>query len=208
MCTALVQAKFTDKNVKLLDLSGTQAVVLLAFNEGPVAVTELQEITGLSDTELKKALISLSIPQQQILKIVDSDEAPKMSEGEGIPMSKKKSIKMNFTKSDQFQVNKGFRSNKKRIQVNSSLQKKEQRQDSDSIHEKVLNERKYHIDAVVVKTMKGRKTLSETELMTEIIRLLKFPCDIDTIQKRIKGLIEGQYMRIDDNDSKMYHYIA
>ena len=110
-------------------------------------------------------------------------------------MSKKKSIKMNFTKNDKFQVNFSFRNNKKRIQVNSSLQKKEQRQDSDSIHEKVLNERKYNIDAVIVKTMKGRKSLIENELMTEIIRLLKFPCDIDTIHKRIKGLIEGQYMR-------------
>lgn len=33
MCTALVQAKFKAKNVKLLDLSGTQALVLLAFND-------------------------------------------------------------------------------------------------------------------------------------------------------------------------------
>ena len=77
--------------------------MLLAFNDGEISVTKLQEITGLEDNELKKALISLSIPQQQILKIVDSDEAPKMSEGgETLPMSKKKSIKMNFTKNDKF----------------------------------------------------------------------------------------------------------
>ena len=109
MCTALIQAKFSEKNVKLLDLSGTQAVVLLAFNDGEISVSSLQEITGLEDNELKKALISLSIPQQQILKIVDSDQAPKMTEGgETLPMSKKKSIKMNFTKNDKFMVNLSF----------------------------------------------------------------------------------------------------
>jgi hypothetical protein len=180
----------------------------LAFNDGELSVTQLQTITGLDDSELKKALISLSMPQQQILKMVDSEEAPTIHESGDMPMSKKKSIKMNFSKNDKFQVNFGFKNNKKRIQVNSSLQKKEQRQDSDQIHEKVLNERKYHIDAVVVKTMKGRKTLTENELLTEIIRLLKFPCDIPTIQKRIKGLIDGQYMRIDEKDHKIYHYIA
>jgi cullin-4 len=93
-----------------------------------------------------------------------------------------------------------FRSNKKRIQVNSTLVKKENRQDSDAIHEKVLAERKYFIDAAAVKTMKGRKTLREAELMTEIIRLVKFPCDVETIKHRITLLIEGQYIRIDDDD--------
>mmetsp|Transcript_3552 Transcript_3552/g.6045 ORF Transcript_3552/g.6045 Transcript_3552/m.6045 type:complete len:227 (-) Transcript_3552:384-1064(-) len=33
MCTAVVEAKFGPKNSKLLDISGTQALVLLAFNE-------------------------------------------------------------------------------------------------------------------------------------------------------------------------------
>lgn len=34
--------------------------------------------------------------------MVDKDEAPKISEGEGKAMTKSKSIKMNFTKSDKF----------------------------------------------------------------------------------------------------------
>lgn len=123
-------------------------------------------------------------------------------------MSKTKSIKKTISKQDRFEVNLKFRSNKKRIQVNTTLVKKENRQDSDAIHEKVLAERKYFIDAAVVKTMKGKKTLREPELMTEVIRLLKFPCDVDTIKTRIGLLIEGQYIRLDDKDHKLYHYIA
>lgn len=72
----------------------------------------------------------------------------------------------------------------------------------------MLAERKYFIDAAVVKTMKGKKTLREAELMTEVIRLLKFPCDVDTIKTRIGLLIEGQYIRVDHKDQKLYHYIA
>ena len=33
MCTCLMEAKINAKTTKLLDLSGTQAVILLAFNE-------------------------------------------------------------------------------------------------------------------------------------------------------------------------------
>jgi hypothetical protein len=66
--TALIQAKFNPKNVKLFDLGGTQAIVLLAFNElegenPSLSYEQLLEITGLNDSELKKTIITLSISQ-------------------------------------------------------------------------------------------------------------------------------------------------
>ena len=33
MCTAQIEATFAPKNVKLLELSGIQAIVLLSFND-------------------------------------------------------------------------------------------------------------------------------------------------------------------------------
>ena len=68
-------------------------------------------------------------------------------------------------------------SNKKRIQVNTTLVKKENRQDSDAIHDKVLAERKDFIDAAVVKTMKGKKTLKlslQTSIFSETILTTMF----------------------------------
>ena len=35
MCTCLIEAKINPKTTKLFDLSGTQAIILLAFNELP-----------------------------------------------------------------------------------------------------------------------------------------------------------------------------
>lgn len=78
MCTALIQAKFKPKNIKLLDLSGTQALILLAFNDAKrqmilqaesegkeakeveemtdriLSFDQLQSATGLEDEELRK----------------------------------------------------------------------------------------------------------------------------------------------------------
>lgn len=67
MCTALIQAKFSKTNTKLLDLSGTQALVLLAFNSidnrngESLTLESIVETTGLQLPELKKQLISLSM---------------------------------------------------------------------------------------------------------------------------------------------------
>lgn len=91
MCTALVKATFKPKNIKLLDLSGTQALVLLAFNDAKrlmeaqeeppknpddriLSFDQLQSATGLDDEELRKQLISLSMLEHQVLVVVDNEQ--------------------------------------------------------------------------------------------------------------------------------------
>jgi hypothetical protein len=44
-----------------------------------------------------------------------------------------------------------------------------------------LNDRKLYIDAAVVKTMKAKKTLKNNELIAEVIKYLRFPCEIEHI---------------------------
>lgn len=122
-------------------------------------------------------------------------------------MSKKKSVKKNITKADKFIVNRAFKSKMKRIQVNS-LQKKETRADSDAVHDKVLQDRKLYVDAAIVKTMKARKKMKQNELIAEVIRMTRFPCEVETILQRIKALIETEYMEPDKSDEKVYHYLA
>ena len=107
---------------------------------------------------------------------------------------KSKVIKKNIANEDKFSVNLNFRSKFRRIQINA-IQKKETRQDSEAVHDKVLQDRKYCIDAAVVKVMKGRKTLKQNDLLQEVIRLTRFPCEIDTIMSRIKQLIFGKTNR-------------
>jgi hypothetical protein len=46
------------------------------------------------------------------------------------------------------------------------------------VHERVLSDRKFMIDAAIVRTMKARRTVPHNELVTEVIRLVRFPLDI------------------------------
>ena len=80
----------------------------------------------------------------------------------------KKSIKKTITKDDIFQVNLKFRSQMKRITINS-IQKKESKKDSESVHQRVLADRKFFIDAAVVKTLKTKKSIRHNELVQEVI---------------------------------------
>ncbi len=76
------------------------------------------------------------------------------------------------------------------------------------MHEKVIQDRKYLIDAAVVRTMKARVKLSHNDLVTEVVRLVRFPLDISILKQRIEILIDGDYMRRDDKDTNIYHYVA
>ena len=71
-----------------------------------------------------------------------------------------------------------------------------------------MQDRKIYIDAAVVKTMKGRKTMKHNELIAEVMRLTRFPCEQEMITQRIRHLIEAEYMEPDAKDPKVYHYKA
>ena len=70
----------------------------------------------------------------------------------------------------------------------------------------VLENRKFYLDSIIVKTMKGRKTLRHNDLVAEVLRMTRFPCEMETIQQRIKRLITDEYMKPDEKDAKLYHY--
>jgi len=150
--------------------------------------------------------------EHRVLLLIDDASPIKMIESpektdKPIVLSKTKSFKKTISKDDKFAVNRQFKSKMRRITINA-IQKKETRQDSDNVHDKVLQDRKYQVDAAIVKTMKGRKTLRHNDLLTEVLRLTRFPCEIDYIVARIKHLIIGEYMSIDKRDDKLYHYVA
>jgi len=55
MGTCLIQANFNQQQVKLLDMSCSQAIILLAFNDMPrLSCTQIAEMTGLTEAELKR----------------------------------------------------------------------------------------------------------------------------------------------------------
>lgn len=58
--------------------------------------------------------------------------------------------------------------------------------------------------------MKSRQRLNHNELITEATKQLssRFLPDPLFIKKRIESLMEREYLKRDDNDSRFYRYIA
>ena len=64
------------------------------------------------------------------------------------------------------------------------------------------------VDAAIVRTMKSRKQLLHTRLMSELLVQLRFPAQTADIKKRIEGLIEINYLERDKDQPYYYSYLA
>ena len=56
--------------------------------------------------------------------------------------------------------------------------------------------------------MKAKQKLSQNDLIAEVVKLVRFPLEISVLKQRIESLIEGDYMKRDDNDRVLFHYVA
>lgn len=70
--------------------------------------------------------------------------------------------------------------------------------------------RVYATDAAIVRIMKGTKKMTHEELLVETIRALErsFQLQPKTFKRRVDDLIEREFIKRDDDDSALYHYIS
>ena len=76
------------------------------------------------------------------------------------------------------------------------------------VDQEVQKERAMIIDAVCVRIMKSRKTLSHTLLISEIYSQLRFPIKPSDLKKRIESLIDREYLERDASNAQIYNYLA
>ena len=81
-------------------------------------------------------------------------------------------------------------------------------QENEQTTERVIQDRQYQIDAAIVRTMKARKTLTHSLLLSELFQQLKFPLKPPDIKKRIESLIDREYLERDSGSSNVYNYLA
>ncbi|KAK2753507.1 Cullin-3 [Arachnomyces sp. PD_36] len=203
MGTADIRAIFRKPNGKPvrhdLNVSTYAMIVLLLFNDlpegGSLTYTEIQARTMIPDNDLIRNLQSLAV-------------APKTRVLRKDPMSK------DVKPTDRFSYNEYFQSmyTKIKIGVVSGAGNRLENQDERKTTEKKLDdERGGTIEAAVVRTMKQRKTLSHSQLMTEVISQLasRFVPDVNMLKKRIESLIDREYLeRVADSDPPAYAYMA
>ncbi|KAJ2812557.1 hypothetical protein H4S07_001314 [Coemansia furcata] len=185
--TCLLKVEF-DEGPKELSLTLVQGTVMLLFSERDVlSYEQIQENTGLEDVELMRTLQSLACGKCRVLA-----KEPKGRDVAG---------------TDVFTFNSAFKSSQTRIKI-GQIMLKEAEKESKEVEEHVQLDRMYQVDAAIVRIMKGRKQADHTTLMTELLSRLKFNSTSAEVKERIETLIERDYIKRDDADSSLYHYLA
>eukprot|EP00879_Flechtneria_rotunda_P016628 GHRR01017398.1.p1 GENE.GHRR01017398.1~~GHRR01017398.1.p1 ORF type:complete len:181 (+),score=56.99 GHRR01017398.1:864-1406(+) len=167
-------------------LSCVQAATLLLFNEGEeLSYSEVQERLNLQEEDVTRLLHSLSCAKYQIL-VKD-------------PQNKV------IGKNDKFRLNVKFTDRMKRIKV--PLPPTDEKK---KVIEDVDKDRRYAIDAAIVRTMKSRKVLQHQQLVLEVVQQLSrmFKPDFKLIKKRIEDLIARDYLERDKDNPQLFKYLA
>lgn len=106
--------------------------------------------TDINEKDLQRALLPLAMgkPTQRIFL-----KEPKTKEIQSL---------------DRFLINDSFTSKLYRVKINPIAAKTESDPERQDTRSKVEDDRKHEIDAAIVRTMKTRKTMSHTQLVTEV----------------------------------------
>eukprot|EP01064_Diplonema_japonicum_P003292 TRINITY_DN12139_c0_g2_i1.p1 TRINITY_DN12139_c0_g2~~TRINITY_DN12139_c0_g2_i1.p1 ORF type:complete len:771 (+),score=170.73 TRINITY_DN12139_c0_g2_i1:320-2632(+) len=188
LCTCTVKATFGSTKKELI-VSLLQALVLLLFNtEREASFSRIKEAVGTGDADLTRSVQALVFSQARVLK-------------------RRNKGGKDILDTDVFTVNEDFQHKHFRVKING-MQMKETAEEAKGTNDKVLTDRVHAVDACLVRTMKSRKSLVHSELISSVFTQLKFPVETADIKKRIEILIEREYFRRDDEQQNLYHYVA
>lgn len=183
--TCHINGKFDQKPIELI-VSTYQAAVLLLFNSSDrLSYTEIMNQLNLSHEDLVRLLHSLSCAKYKIL-------------------TKEPSTKT-VSQTDVFEFNSKFTDRMRRIKI--PLPPVDERK---KVVEDVDKDRRYAIDAAIVRIMKSRKVLGHQQLVSECVEQLSrmFKPDIKAIKKRMEDLITRDYLERDKENPNMFRYLA
>ncbi|GAX75998.1 hypothetical protein CEUSTIGMA_g3441.t1 [Chlamydomonas eustigma] len=183
--TCHLKANFDARPIELV-LGTQQAACLLQFNDSEdLTYKEIQHRLNLCEDDNTRTLHSLACAKFKILLKEPSNKV--------------------IAKTDKFSMNKKFTSAQRRIKIPlPPIDEKKK------VIEDVDKDRRFSIDAAIVRTMKSRKTLLHQQLVLEVVQQLSrmFKPDFKLIKKRIEHLIEAEYLARDKDNPMMFQYLA
>ncbi|KAK2364638.1 cullin-1 [Trifolium repens] len=183
--TCNIIGKFDPKTIELI-VSTYQAAALLLFNTADkLSYSEIMTQLNLTNEDLVRLLHSLSCAKYKIL----------------VKEPNTKTISPN----DSFEFNSKFTDKMRRIKI--PLPPVDERK---KVIEDVDKDRRYAIDAAIVRIMKSRKVLGHQQLVLECVEQLgrMFKPDIKAIKKRIEDLITRDYLERDKDNPNTFRYLA
>ncbi|XP_059437613.1 cullin-1 [Corylus avellana] len=183
--TCNINGKFESKTIELI-VSTYQAAALLLFNNADrLSYSEIMTQLNLTHDDLVRLLHSLSCAKYKIL-------------------SKEPNTKT-ILPTDNFEFNSKFTDRMRRIKI--PLPPVDERR---RVIEDVDKDRRYAIDAAIVRIMKSRKVLGHQQLVMECVEQLgrMFKPDIKAIKKRMEDLITRDYLERDKDNPNVFRYLA
>ncbi|CAL4963660.1 unnamed protein product [Urochloa decumbens] len=180
-----IVGKFDANPIELI-VTTYQGALLLLFNEAErLSFSEIVTQLNLSEDDTVRVLHSLSCAKYKILN----------KDPSGRTISPK----------DVFEFNHKFTDKMRRIKVQlpPSDEKKK-------VIDDVNKDRRFAIDAALVRIMKSRKIMTHQNLVAECVEQLSrmFKPDIKMIKRRIEDLITREYLERDKDSANSYRYLA
>ncbi|KAG8904450.1 hypothetical protein FRB99_001710 [Tulasnella sp. 403] len=169
------------KEKYLLSCSSYQMAVLVQYNDADtLSLDELLEATGISKEILVQVLGVLVKA-----KILINEEQ------------------------DQYDLNPNYKSKKIRVNLNLPI-KAEVKAESADVLKTVDEDRKYVIQATIVRVMKARKTMKNQALIQEVIAQIstRFTPRVPDIKKAIDTLLEKEYIERVEGQRDTFNYVA
>ncbi|XP_052205390.1 cullin-1-like isoform X1 [Diospyros lotus] len=183
--TCNINGKFEAKTIELI-VGTYQAAALLLFNSSDkLSYSEIKTQLNLADDDLVRLLQSLSCAKYKILNKELTTKA--------------------VTPNDSFEFNSKFTDRMRRIRI--PLPPLDERK---RVVEDVDKDRRYAIDASIVRIMKSRKVLGHQQLVMECVEQLSrmFKPDFKAIKKRVEDLITRDYLERDKENPNLFRYLA
>ncbi|KAK2631466.1 hypothetical protein EUGRSUZ_L02866 [Eucalyptus grandis] len=177
---------YFEQEPKKLKVTAYQASALLLFNSSDrLSYSEIKTQLNLTDGEVVRLLHSLSCAKYKILNKEPNTES--------------------IDPTDHFGFNSKFTNKMREIMI--PLPPVDEKK---KVIEDVDKDRRYAIDASIVRIMKSRKVLGYQQLVTECVEQLgrMFKPDSKAIKKRIEDLITRDYLERDKDNPNLFRYLA
>lgn len=192
MGTADLKAIFSKGQKHELNVSTYQMCILMLFNNADrMSYKEIEQATEIPAADLKRCLQSLACVKGK--NVIRKE-----------PMSK------DISEDDSFFFNDKFSSKFYKVKIGTVVAQKESEPEKLETRQRVEEDRKPQIEAAIVRIMKARRVLDHNNIVTEVTKQLqsRFLPNPVVIKKRIESLIEREFLERDQEDRKLYRYLA
>lgn len=167
-----------------------QYAVLWHLANSEIRINELMLLTKIDFPTLRQHMINFFNPKHSLLI--------------------KESAGKKLTESERVRLNDEFESKNKRINFMNSKSKIQKKIVVEHVTADVdiIKERKYKLEAVVIKIVKSKRKIQHKDLIVEIIKEVKdFTPELDFIKETIENLIFRALIRRDEALNDVYNYI-